>query len=478
MGTIAIHNLDSEYRKTPDYLSASEFLFDRIDFERVARMPYSRREMNLARVSRLLALLGDPHEKLNLIHVAGTKGKGSTSVFLSSVFAAAGMRCGSYTSPHLQFVEERFCVNGQSCDPRQMCELIEQVRGPVQQMDDEASLSSELGRPTFFEISTAIAFLFFLSQQVDIAVVEVGLGGRLDSTNVCRPLVSVITNISFDHMKQLGNTLTEIATEKAGIIKPGIPVVSGVMNPEAKATIARIAHSRGVRLVQMGDDFDCSNYRPGQQDRYQCDADFVVNDGPRAATEIDVRIGLLGRHQVANAAVAMATLMQLPDSLRPSSEAIRTGFETASCPARIEVVREDPLVIVDAGHNVASIEAIASVLIESFPKKRKRLLVAATKGKDAAGMLQVLLPLFDEVVCTRYEKNPRSVEVEKLHLLVLEVARELKLDSLDGRVSAADSPLSAWDEISRNVAESELICVTGSFFIAAEMRQLLLHSVR
>jgi dihydrofolate synthase / folylpolyglutamate synthase len=223
-----------------DYASAVDFLFSRINYERAAHIPYAS-DFKLSRMRRLLAHLGDPHLSLKAIHIAGTKGKGSTAAMVASILQAAGKRTGLYTSPHLARVEERLTVDGNLCEASQFVDLVAEVQRAAARLQQDSGPAADSGDdPTFFEVTTALAFLHFARQRVDAAVLEVGLGGRLDSTNVCLPQVCIITSISFDHMRQLGNTLAAIASEKAGIIKSGVPVVSGVTSGEARAVIAGI----------------------------------------------------------------------------------------------------------------------------------------------------------------------------------------------------------------------------------------------
>jgi dihydrofolate synthase/folylpolyglutamate synthase len=238
-----------------DYSSALAFLLDRVNYERTMQIPYRAAGFKLDRMRRLLALVGDPHLAVRAVHIAGTKGKGSTAAMLASVLQAAGYRTGLYTSPHLERIEERIAIDGRICPEEAFVALAAELQPAVERLDHEA-LASELGGPTFFEITTAMAFLRFARQRVDCALLEVGLGGRLDSTNVCQPEVCVITSISFDHMRQLGNTLAAIAGEKAGIIKPHVPVVSGVVLPEPRDVIAAQAAALDAPLYQRGIDYD------------------------------------------------------------------------------------------------------------------------------------------------------------------------------------------------------------------------------
>ena len=244
-----------------DGQAAAEFLTSRIDYERATAVSYDPRDFCLDRMRELLDRLGNPQRGLPIIHIAGTKGKGSTAAMIASILRAAGFHTGLYSSPHLDSLEERLMVDGAICPADELVGLVNRVRPVVAAMDDAGGAGRGSKRPTYFEIVTALALLRFALCRVDAAVLEVGMGGRLDSTNVCDPLVSVITNISFDHTQQLGNTLAAIAREKAGIIKPDTPVVSGVLSDEPRQVVAEVARVQGCRLVQLGKDFDYT-YRP------------------------------------------------------------------------------------------------------------------------------------------------------------------------------------------------------------------------
>jgi dihydrofolate synthase/folylpolyglutamate synthase len=301
-------------------------------------------------------------------------------------------------------------------------------------------------------------------------VLEVGMGGRLDSTNICRPLVSIITSISFDHTRQLGNTLAAIAREKAGIIKPGVPVVSGVTDEEPRAEIEAIARQCGSPLDQLGREFVFCYHSPAASHGASVDGsprhsrfDFIDRRQTPERLLAGIELSLLGRHQAANAAVAIAAAERLQaHGLHVPESAIRRALAAVRWPARIEVVGERPTIVVDAAHNLASIAALVETLEECFTARRRILVFASTKEKDTLGMLRLLLPRFDRVILTRYTNNPRNLPPEELAAQ----ARELGVSDC----IVADSPRSAWAEVLRLAEPDDLVCVTGSFFIAAEMR--------
>ncbi len=312
--------------QTPGQLadsSALAFLTSRIDYERALSVPYGQRDFRLDRMRDLLARLGNPQDALRIVHVAGTKGKGSTAAMTAGMLSAAGYRTGLYSSPHLDRVEERLAINGSACLRDELVELVGRVQPVVAVMDAE-SPGDALGstRPTYFEVVTALALLRFALHRVDAAVLEVGMGGRLDSTNVCQPLVSVITSISFDHTQQLGNTLAAIAGEKAGIIKPGVPVVSGVLADEPREVIAEVAARNACRLVQLGRDFDFEYRPPRGLDRASSQAGmgFHYRVGKDDCRYADLDLPLVGSHQAANASVGLATLVEFAgtDSMFPN----------------------------------------------------------------------------------------------------------------------------------------------------------------
>ena len=359
-----------------DYASALEFLLACVNYERTTVIPYRAGAFKLDRMRRLMGLLGDPHLGLAAIHIAGTKGKGSTAAMLAAILTAAGRRTGLYTSPHLDAIEERIAIDGRICSQADFVRLAAELAEAVARLPADAS-DPEASEPTFFEVTTAMAFLHYSQQNVDAVVLEVGLGGRLDSTNVCRPSVSIITSISFDHTRQLGNTLAAIAGEKAGIIKPGVPVISGVVEGEPRSVIQETARREGAPLFERDVQFDF-DYRD-ERAHYREPA-----DGSRRRMD-DLQLGMLGRHQAANAATALAAISRLNEQGWNIPEAaIRRGLAEARCPARIEVVSQQPTVVLDVAHNVASIEALVHVLAERFPAGRRVLVFASSRDKDTA----------------------------------------------------------------------------------------------
>jgi dihydrofolate synthase/folylpolyglutamate synthase len=438
------------------YEEAMAWWFSHVNYEH--RSPVAA-DLHLDRMRRLLARLGDPHLGLRVVHVAGSKGKGSTSAMLAAVLRRAGYRTGLFTSPHLCRVEERFQVDGQPVTAAELTALLTDIRRVI-----EAGPARGDAPPTFFELVTVVGFLHFVRRRVEAAVLEVGLGGRLDSTNVCRPAVAVITSISFDHTDLLGDRLASIAREKAGIIKPGRPVVSGATAADARQAIEEVAHGRRAPLRQLGVDFRY-RYTPG----WVTDAEIV-----RAQVEVItasrrwpvVEVNLLGEHQAANAAVAVACLEELRgQGWHVPDEAVVAGLREVSWPARLEVVGRRPLVVLDCAHNVASARALADTLAASFPPARRLLVFAGSGDKDVAGMFRELAPHFERAYFTRFSSNPRATPPELLARRWAEAG--------GGPAVAVPAPADAYRAAREAAAPEDLVCVAGSVFLAGELRPLL-----
>jgi dihydrofolate synthase/folylpolyglutamate synthase len=442
------------------YAEAMQFWFGRINYEH--RSPRFG-DFKLDCMRALLRLLGNPHERLRIVHVAGSKGKGSTAALIASILRQEGYRTGLFTSPHLVHVEERFQVDGTNISAAELTALLEEVR--------EASLvRPALERElTFFEVATAVGLLHFVRRRVDVAVLEVGLGGRFDSTNVCRPMVAVITSISYDHTQMLGNSLASIAREKAGIIKPGRPTVSGVRGDEAQTVIRATCRQRGSPLVELDTGFHYED-TPALVRQYE-ERPARVQITTRRRSWPAQELGLIGAHQAANAALAVAVIEELSQQgVAASDRAVAAGLAHVRWPARLEVLGRRPLVLLDCAHNVASAQALAEALLTSFPlltggRARRLLLFAGSRDKDLAGMLAVLAPLFARLYLTRFQSNPRSVPPEQLTTLL---PAEQQANAVPCATTAE-----AWQRIRQDATEDDLICATGSVFLAGELRALL-----
>lgn len=448
--------------------SALDWLHGRINYERQA-MPRPTGPSWLGRMRRLAAALGDPHLRYPALHVTGTKGKGSVSTLLAETLADTGRVVGLFTSPHLHRLGERFRVAGREPDRPELEALVREVRRAAARLPGGFE-------PTFFEILTAAGLRLFAERKVDIAVLEVGMGGRLDSTNIVRPLVSVITSISFDHMKSLGDTLGAIAREKAGIVKRGRPLVSGVPpeSPEPRNVIRETALARRSRLVELGTDFRFA-YRPPQpplRGPTRGRVSIVLGDGPGE----DYPAPGLGAHQGHNLAVARAALRVLAEErpeYRDADQPARLArvAERIAIPARLEIVPEpgvppDRFVwLIDGAHNEASARALAEAAATHFPPGSRTLIFGSSKDKDLPAQLRALLPMADLAIATRFLGNPRAAPED----LVAEEMRTLGAR----RVETAPTPAEALARARSETRRPGLAVVAGSLFLAAECREAL-----
>ena len=395
----------------------------------------------LERMDQALALLGNPHRRLRAVHIAGTKGKGSVAAMLDACLRAAGHRCGLYTKPHLVNLTERTRIDGAEMAPAMMLEYIERLR----QTYERASLAL-----TFFEFTVALMFLYFAEAGVDIAVIETGLGGRLDSTNVVQPLISVITPIGFDHMERLGYTIAAIAAEKGGIIKQGTPVVIGSRDPEARLTLASLAVQRQSAAFMIDREFSYYSHAPAHRFDYH-----------GLGLDLDnVEIALAGPFQHENGAIALAALELLRGQGWPINEqAIRGGLAEVSWPGRFERVWQRPLVILDCAHNELSIEALLQTIdLELQTTARPRLVFGCLEDKQWQRMAELLAPRMKSVTLTRAQPK-RPVAPEKL----------LPLFARWAPSRIVHEPLDAISQVMAESAPDDVVLVTGSVYLVGEV---------
>ena len=431
------------------YKDALDYLFHFTDYERMHKVKKATSVFGLARMNRILAHCGNPHERLRTVHIAGTKGKGSTAAMLASMLRASGRSAGLYTSPHLLDIRERIQIDGEWIPEDAVTRLLVRLRPYL----DEATRDGETYAPTFFEIFTTIAFLHFLEGGVDVAILEVGLGGRLDATNVVRPEACAITPVSFDHTDKLGTELAQIAGEKAGIIKEGVPVVAGVQPPEALDVIRARAAELGAPLRVVGED-------------------VTVTDGPGDAFSVrtwrrtldGLRLPLLGRHQRDNAATAAGLAELLCDQgFDLGDKCVRDGLASLQWPGRIQLAASDPDIIVDGAHNVASIEVLLDTLA-ALPSKRTAFIIGIAQDKDVDAVLRLLAPRGDVFVVTR-TSNPRAADPAGL---------KASLEALGATcVYAAETPAAALGVARAEIPPGGRICVTGSMYLAGDVLALL-----
>ncbi len=443
------------------YQQALDYIYSFVDYSLTRNLRYSADKFDLGRMVELMESLGNPHRDYPVIHVAGTKGKGSTAAMTASALQAAGYKVGFYTSPHLQEFTERIQINQCQVSRSDFVGLIADLKPHVAAVE----------RLTTFEITTALAFLWFSRQKVDAAVIEVGLGGRLDATNIVDPLVSVITSLSMDHMNVLGDTLAQIAFEKAGIIKPGRPVVLAPQKEEAQHVVERVANEQGSRLIQMGHDylFAPVSHNPDNQslvvwpaaEQYLVD-EYIETGGRNHWQPTRLTIPLLGYHQVENAATAYTALqVARQEGLAISEAAIVWGLSQVNWPGRFEFLSRNPLLIVDSAHNRDSALRLRQAIDDYIPGIPVILLFGASEDKDIEGMFAELLPRVRRVIATR-SVHPRAADPNKL----VELAHHY------GIQSQASVPVEAALDLALDLAGSEAAVVAaGSLFIAAAVRE-------
>jgi len=470
-----------------EYLSR---LYERINYERQDSVNNEHFKLNQMR--EILSRLGEPQTKYPIIHVAGTKGKGSVSNMIARILSAGGKRTGVYTSPHLESIHQRIEIDGSYITDEQLLGVFQRLEPVIREMDNQAEATGSK-KLTFFEITTAAAIEFFANQNCEAVVLEVGLGGRLDSTNVCEPVASVITNISLDHTRQLGDTLGEIAGEKAGIIKTGVPVISGTVEPEAAKVIEEIANGKQAPIFVYGRDFkECLDKEQSFRVKGEIRLGEIVPATLSPSVPFDVsglRLKLLGEHQRRNASVAVAvieTLNAIGWGIKDSS--IRAGLSVASLPGRTEIIPASATVILDIAHNVASVQALVNALRSDLSEwnnaSLRSLIFATSRDKDAKGMLEELLVHFDRVILTRYQDNPRGRSEQELFKLAEEIAEQKRSDGQHvAEFFVEPTPESAWRVVNRDLdlglvgkpsdeeSGKQLVCISGSAFLVAELRK-------
>jgi dihydrofolate synthase/folylpolyglutamate synthase len=410
--------------------------------------------LGLGRIEELLKRLGDPQRSgLKIVHIGGTNGKGSTTAMLAGILQEAGYRVGTFTSPHLHSFTERYRINGVQITPERVAGLLGELRPCLEAMTVEG-----YEHPTEFEVSTALAFLYFSREKVDYLLLEVGLGGAIDSTNVAPSMLSVITNVAMDHMDYLGHTIKEIAAVKAGIIKPGIPVVTAATG-EGLRVIEEACREKGCRLTRVGQDVTWENISQSVSGQR-----FSVAGQKKSYKNLAIK--LLGRHQQVNAATAIAAAENLIDTGAViSARALRSGLAAAIWPGRFEIISKKPLIIIDGAHNYEGARSLRRSLEDLFPGRGMVLVIGMLGDKEREKVVGELAPLARAVVVTR-PNNPRAGNWREPAMEARRHAPEVYChESVEEAVNKAVS-LSG---------TGEMICITGSLYMIAEARELLLN---
>jgi len=429
---------------------AEAWLEGLIDLER-SPDALRRARLSLEPVASLLARVGEPQRGLCVVHVAGSKGKGSTALLCEALLRATGASTGTFTSPHLERWTERFRIDGAEVPGDALAAALDALRPHVE------ALRGRPEPPSFFDVTTAAAFQLFAEARVDVAIIEVGLGGRLDSTNVVAPAVACITSIELEHTDKLGDTLALIAAEKAGIAKPGVPLVTGALPEEAASVVETRARELGCPLARLGRELSAEVLEESLGR-----SRFRFRDGPFAA---ELELAVPGRHQVANAALALACVRRsgrVADAAL--AEAAARAFAHPDLPARVEICARSPWIVIDGAHTAASARALAATLAR-IPRRRTHLVLSVSAGKDLAAICAALVPEADVVTVTRAEAV-RSLDPK----LVADAVRAV---GARAEVRVVPNPHLALRAARETLAADELLCASGSFYLAGIARRVL-----
>jgi dihydrofolate synthase/folylpolyglutamate synthase len=431
------------------YQAALDFIYSFVDYE-TSHKPRSPLNYDLRRMDELLARLGNPQLAAKTVHIAGTKGKGSTAAMVAAVLSEAGYKTGLYTSPHLIDISERMRVNGRPISRDELLGLVDRIKPEV----EAVNAAAHYGCLTTFEVLTALSFMFFADSKADFQVLEVGLGGRLDATNVVKPEVCAITTLGLDHTDVLGDTLAKIAAEKSGIIKPGVSVVSAEQEAEADAVIESFCGRNSAPLIRVGQDI---TYRSLSSKK-----GFQSIEIKGRLGSYRIELPLLGGFQRENAAVAVGileVLMEKGYGVTPQS--IADGLKQVRWPGRFQVIRTRPDIVIDGAHNPQSAHQLSIALcdyLKDRPQGRKTLVIGMSSDKDIGKVAAELAPLFSQVIVTR-SRHPRALDAEKLSAY---------FSGYDCEVRKTASVAEAMNKATALAQENDLICATGSLFIVGE----------
>jgi dihydrofolate synthase/folylpolyglutamate synthase len=425
------------------FQAAQSYLLGLINENASGRMPN-----RLERFRAFLGELGDPQDRYPTIHIAGTSGKGSTATMIATALQASGKRTGLHTKPHLESVTERARIDGQAIAEETFGDLIAELR------EAASRISYEHGNPSYYEMLLALAFLWFAYAQVEVAVIEAGVGGRLDGTNVLRPQVAVITNVGLDHVDILGGTIEEIARDKAGIAKPGVPLVSDVRSAPAREQIERACAEVGARFVSVADTVTIAAERGERSGQLFA----VVTPEDR----YEIALPLLGEFQQRNAATAIRALEQLGSDLRPSRAAIEEGLARTVIPGRMEFFGSHPGIVFDIAHNADKASELARALEQTFPGRNFTFVMAIGESKDAAEVIRPFVALPGSFIFTSFSVPGRQASRPQRLALIA--------DGLGRWGRAIADPVEAFSIARRNADADDIIVVTGSTFVVATLR--------
>jgi dihydrofolate synthase/folylpolyglutamate synthase len=430
--------------KIMDYKEAIKYLYN---------LKIYGMSLGLERIEFLLKSLGSPQENMKAIHVAGTNGKGSVCAMLSSVLSSAGYKVGLFTSPHLLEFEERIRINGEPVSKKKLCSLVDRVKPIASSMVED----HDFEHPTFFEMATAMAFSHFFDENVDFAVIEVGLGGRLDATNVISPLICVITSVSLDHTHVLGTTLGEVAREKAGIIKEGIPVICGIEQEEIIKMIEDICQKKHCQVL--------FSKNQGGYNLKEKNVDYQVFDIHLNGSQYtDLNIPLLGEHQLKNAQIAiMSTELLKGMGMDIKEEDLREGLAKTKWPGRLQIIQKNPTIILDCAHNPSGMKALGSVINDMFGRTKKILIIGIMRDKDIPGIVKEAGSFADLMIITK-PKFERAAEPEHIQKWAKKYCEDVKI--IQNVAEAVN--------FSKSTTEPEdVVIISGSIFNVGESMEFL-----
>ena len=456
-----------------NYEAALAYIEAFIDYERSPDFSRQARLYNLNRISLLLKLIGNPHDRLRVIHIAGSKGKGSTAALVASVLTHAGYKTGLFTSPHLITPRERCQIDNALISETEVALYIDKIKPAI-----EAVSASEFGRVSFFEIYTALAFSYFADKATDFAVIEVGLGGRLDATNVVKPVTTVITPIGLEHTAILGETYTEIAGEKAEIIKEGCPLALAPQHPEARTVFERVAKKRNALIIEVkthrtvDKSIHGDMVEPGH--RTPVSRLLLNTDGVPGAQQFDVEtdsesypqltMPLLGHHQFVNASTAIAAIECLKqEGYAIPKNSVYAGFQNVQWRGRIQRIMSSPLVVLDGAHSPVSMEALCQTLRENFRYDQTIFIVSIMKDKNLTAIGNIVSNIADTVIATEVSDNPRVASPETIR------------DTWSGvckKIATCPNPEKAIGQAFASASPTDLICITGSLYLVGQALEI------
>ncbi len=445
-----------------DYNAALAYIEQFIDYERSPDFSRQARFYNLNRISQLLELLGNPHEKLKVVHITGSKGKGSTAAMIASVLIHAGYKTGLFTSPHLITPRERCRINNNLISEIDFARYLVKLKPAIETVSD-----SEFGKVSFFEIYTALAFTYFADEETDFAVIEVGLGGRLDATNVVSPVTSVITPIGLEHTEILGETYSEIAGEKAEIIKDECPVALAPQHPDAYEVFEKVANQRNAPIIKVKNIDDQDTYTLNIV--YQFDSEGIpiaqqIDIETNSDRYKDISLSLLGYHQYVNAATAIAAIECIElQGYTIKKQCVYEGFRNVQWEGRIQRMKSSPLVILDGAHSPGSMEALIHSIRNTYRYAQVAFIVSLMRDKDINEIGRIISKIADTVVTTQVSDNPRVISADTIKNTWMDICQN---------VVTCPNPEEAITKEIENASPTDLICITGSLYLVGQALEL------